>query len=1675
MASSRILKPISSLLVFSMLFSLIVTAQLGMPAVVQAAEGIPLELDFQMNNMDSSAVNSAGDTTSTSGLAVVANTDPAYIHEGTGSKKWILAFPDPANTENLIAGSAMIYSKEDLNVDLSSYDKLTFWAYNVKARTGNQADRPVEIRLYMKGDASAYYYYRLLLDWTGWKEIEIPLSAVKTQITGSPKPFGPLDYLRFNPIALGSTNHDPELGVYLDDFRLTGSGELFPAVADKPSGTYMNKVKVSLSSESTPAGANRIYYKRTGIDSEFQLYSGAMEFTETTELLVKSVMNGISSAEATYSYTVEVDPNYVGEVIASPEAGTFPQAQFVTLASETEDAQIYYKFEGEDDSAYRLYTSPVAVSESAVLVTKAVLGEHSSERMTYSYTIDLSSEGSTPLGSNEDFTTGSIRWTNTTNTASPAAGQYSGYWANPATPIDIVGHDGTNVGHITEINDVQWDHYDQIEFWLYSEKASNKKVYFLLYANDPATPGNEYFMTSFFVDWKGWQKIELPFSKFLNSTGTAQMSMISKLIVHPQWYGSDPAPDPTDKLYFDNLALAKNVVEPSIKQIHQSSLAGSTLHYSVSLKNIGDEETAYELSTESGFGPGYELTYDNRTDEVEVGAEIDIDFELQVPADATPGDTKKAIITVQPAAGGKAMKLELNVTIGTERIPSKQHPYIMTTEEQLERSKEKLETYDWAADYLAAVKAKADEWLEREIYYPTKPAGQTTWFVCGDVALTYNYDSPHRHLCPTTNEYVTGDQVDAGWRFTTHTLNTDAARSLAIVYALTGNMAYAEKAKEILVRYSELYPSYPVQPQYGKLFFQTLDEAVQMIQLVQAYDLIQPSGIFSASEIYGIEQNLFAASAKTLQGYDVGKSNWQTWHNAAIGAIGAVLEDRELMDFSVQGRSGFDFQMANSVLSDGFWYEGAIGYHFYAQMALFLHAQSLKEMGYDLFGNANFKKTFDVTLQYAYPDLGIINSNDSGKYPTNLGAPGRVVPIDYEAVYAEYNDPGYAALLNKLYLDLERPRGGYVIPGRASSGIVGEQAVFYGKETIASGGSQPSESLNFEGLGHSVIRVGEGNEQLFALVDYGLHGGYHGHPDKLHLDIFGRGERLAPDLGIPPYSNSMYTSYYKMTFSHNTVAVDGQTQQIPMTGGVESYEPTKLYLPSESFGIMTNTAAKAYEGMDVYERTVAVTPDYMIDLFNVESSRERQFDWIMRGIGSFETDAEMEEMSGALGTEDAYSFFRNGQSTEIDGIWEGAWTTPAGNGLKLISLTSSAEQPTTMILGESPGPGNDTDAYTPTVVNRVHGTQAQYVSLLEPFSGESKIQSALQLETKPFKQIEVMLSDGRKNLFQYGFGESAAPEAAQLQYVFLDGDELDTTDVNPSAEIDGTTLNVALQDHVGMERGTFVVFAPGTEEVLWNGNAVPFTTNNGYVLINVDAEEEEEPTESPEPTETTEPSESPSPTPTPSSSPVPTATPTATPKPTPTAAPTTPSVPKLEVKDIGGHWAKQDIEEAIKLGIAQGFGDGSFRPNQPVTREQFIVMIMNAIRPNEEASSMPAFTDDDEIAPWAAKAVALADELGLMSGYEDGSFRPKNELTRAQLAVLIARTLGSDPAIPMTADADYADNANIPSWAKPAARLLRELGIMNGRTGNRFAPLDTVTRAEAITVILRLVQYLKEE
>ncbi|MBP1991739.1 S-layer homology domain-containing protein [Paenibacillus eucommiae] len=178
--------------------------------------------------------------------------------------------------------------------------------------------------------------------------------------------------------------------------------------------------------------------------------------------------------------------------------------------------------------------------------------------------------------------------------------------------------------------------------------------------------------------------------------------------------------------------------------------------------------------------------------------------------------------------------------------------------------------------------------------------------------------------------------------------------------------------------------------------------------------------------------------------------------------------------------------------------------------------------------------------------------------------------------------------------------------------------------------------------------------------------------------------------------------------------------------------------------------------------------------------------------------------------------------------------------------------------------------------------------------------------------------------------------------------------------------------------------------------------------------------------------------------------------------------PNSTFTDITGHWAEANIKLAVSSGIVSGYPDGTFKPGNNVTRAEFVVMLMNALKPQGEGAEL-AFTDTAKIGAWAQQAVAQAVQAGIIQGYEDGSFRPDAGITRAEMAVILANALGQQGE--SYAAAGFADDKNIPAWAKDGIAFVKQAGIVQGKGDNVFAPQDQATRAEAATILLNMLTY----
>jgi hypothetical protein len=274
-----------------------------------------------------------------------------------------------------------------------------------------------------------------------------------------------------------------------------------------------------------------------------------------------------------------------------------------------------------------------------------------------------------------------------------------------------------------------------------------------------------------------------------------------------------------------------------------------------------------------------------------------------------------------------------------------------------------------------------------------------------------------------------------------------------------------------------------------------------------------------------------------------------------------------------------------------------------------------------------------------------------------------------------------------------------------------------------------------------------------------------------------------------------------------------------------------------------------------------------------------------------------------------------------------------------------------------------------------------------------------------------------------------------------------------TVSIDGTNSHTVTS---GQSSRTLDIAEDGS--LIWMDVSLPSGRNKVYTLIVKRLKAAPGPSDGGSP--------NPSPTPTPPPSPAP------TPAPVPAPDKPKPSEQPAPFADAGKHWAGDMIFQAAAMGIVQGYPDGSFKPDEPMTRLQFAALLVRSLKLTAAAPSA-AYADQSEIPDWALGEVAAAIQAEILQGYEDDTLRPNKEISRAEMITMLMRAhklSTTDPA----ASVSFADGAEIPDWAWTSISQAVSLGLVNGKGDNRFAPKDTATRAEAVAVLIRLLELNKK-
>ncbi|MGI6486028.1 MAG: S-layer homology domain-containing protein [Tepidanaerobacteraceae bacterium] len=173
--------------------------------------------------------------------------------------------------------------------------------------------------------------------------------------------------------------------------------------------------------------------------------------------------------------------------------------------------------------------------------------------------------------------------------------------------------------------------------------------------------------------------------------------------------------------------------------------------------------------------------------------------------------------------------------------------------------------------------------------------------------------------------------------------------------------------------------------------------------------------------------------------------------------------------------------------------------------------------------------------------------------------------------------------------------------------------------------------------------------------------------------------------------------------------------------------------------------------------------------------------------------------------------------------------------------------------------------------------------------------------------------------------------------------------------------------------------------------------------------------------------------------------------------------PELILTDIIGHWAENNIRVLVGLGAVSGYPDNTFKPDNNITRAEFATILVKAFELSLDSGKVFADTADH----WAREYISTAAYHGIVTGYDASTFGPNDLITREQMAVMIVRATQLDTS---EEEIPFTDSERISAWAKEAVAAAVKNGIISGYPDNTVRPRNYATRAEAATILVNALQ-----
>lgn len=634
-------------------------------------------------------------------------------------------------------------------------------------------------------------------------------------------------------------------------------------------------------------------------------------------------------------------------------------------------------------------------------------------------------------------------------------------------------------------------------------------------------------------------------------------------------------------------------------------------------------------------------------------------------------------------------------------------------------------------DLVASMKKSVQALMDEPVLVPSSGiANWTLYYYCPtcSVNLTFDWHDGRHHRCPQCGRVHTGEPFDSSWWGLVNMRNYNGAVTMGWLYAMTDDLAYANKARDILMAYAQNYPNYEVHGDIpyngpGRSGAQTLDEANFQRNLAIAFDLVRET--LTGEEEARMREDMFIPGAQFLMEHRHNQlHNHEVIINSAIAAIGMLFEREEMIEFALHTPYGLLYQLENGMLENGMWFEGSFGYHFYALTSFLAYEKFALNTKYSHIHHHNYTKMMNFAFDYLQPDgsIPMLGDTNYGHFRSNWQL--------YEFTYRELREPKMLYMLHHAYKDQSRNN---------------LEAVIYGVDELPPCPEIAPQRPLHPAPGHSGHTLLSAPDGRFLLFKHDRYGGEHDHYDRLGISYYALGQQAAPDMGTTGYGALMHYDYYKNTGSHNTVVI-GEENQAPANAVLTRFEEkdgvttveavcdwnAPFTMPDTFTIVQWDEAAYRHVKMT---RRIAWTDDYFVERYDVDGVEDgRTIDWVMHLPGA-RSAQEGEEKVACLSEKKPYKHIHD--VTRLDGNTDVVHTFAQDAGTtRVFSAAFGGEY----LMGV--GPGNPSYLDISYIIERVRGGNASFAHVVETSRSEGKIERVAFERAGQELHIRVAHQDG---------------------------------------------------------------------------------------------------------------------------------------------------------------------------------------------------------------------------------------------------------------------------------------------------------------------------------------------